>query len=358
MYRIKQLTKRLLLVVKTLVNYFDHHDVIYIIEGANWSTDWDGKYLMQNLSLKKGKVDTTWCGYRNKVIHLGAFHLFFPRDKDRTYQFAKIHSSNQIILTIFHVAPEHENRVKILSKYINKFKYIHTANSQTKELLVKLGLPTDKIVVIPLGVDINLLKPVSKEKKRQIREKLSIPQEAFVIGSFQKDGIGWGKGLEPKVIKGPDILCDVLENIAKKYNIFVLLSGPSRGYVKQRLDQANIKYVHKYIEDYLEYTHFFDAINMYLVTSRREGGPKMILEAMASGVPVVSTAVGMVPDIISHNHGGLVAEINDTKVLLELTLSLVEDKLLRDKLISNGYKISQKYDWYKIAIEYENKLYN
>ena len=43
------------------------------------------------------------------------------------------------------------------------------------------------------------------------RTRLGLPGSAFVVGSFQKDGVGWGEGLEPKLIKGPDVLLAVAE---------------------------------------------------------------------------------------------------------------------------------------------------
>ncbi len=47
------------------------------------------------------------------------------------------------------------------------------------------------------------------------REAFDIPESAFVVGSFQKDGVGWGDGLEPKLIKGPDVLLAVARAAAR-----------------------------------------------------------------------------------------------------------------------------------------------
>ena len=43
------------------------------------------------------------------------------------------------------------------------------------------------------------------------KHNLGIPEDYTVIGSFQKDGKGWGEGLKPKLIKGPDILLKQLD---------------------------------------------------------------------------------------------------------------------------------------------------
>ena len=62
---------------------------------------------------------------------------------------------------------------------------------------------------MPICIDDNYFKNILN--KTDLRKKFNIPQSAFVIGSFQKDGNGWGEGNEMKLIKGPDILINVLK---------------------------------------------------------------------------------------------------------------------------------------------------
>ena len=110
----------------------------------------------------------------------------------------------------------------------------------------------------------------------------------MVIGSFQKDGKGWGEGNEPKLIKGPD----------------VLLTGPARGYVKTGLESLKIPCKHLYLQDYREIGKYYQALDAYLVTSREEGGPKGVLESMASGIPLISTRVGQAQDLVKQGING------------------------------------------------------
>ena len=70
--------------------------------------------------------------------------------------------------------------------------------------LLNWGVEEKKISLIPIGVDTNLFNLSNNNYKSEIRSKLGFKKGEFVIGSFQKDGIGWSKGLEPKLIKGPD----------------------------------------------------------------------------------------------------------------------------------------------------------
>jgi glycosyltransferase involved in cell wall biosynthesis len=83
-------------------------------------------------------------------------------------------------------------------------------------------------------------------------------------------------------------------------------------------------------------------LDLYLVTSRTEGGPKAILEAMATGVPIVSTKVGMAPDIIKEGYNGLLAEVEDVAMLSEQAIRITEDKKLANRLADNAFKYYQK----------------
>ena len=78
---------------------------------------------------------------------------------------------------------------------------------------------------------------------------LNIKDYDVVIGSFQKDGIGWSEDFSPKYVRGSDVFCDVVELIAKKYPVFVLLTGPAREYVKSRLTNSNIRFHHECFDD-------------------------------------------------------------------------------------------------------------
>ena len=65
---------------------------------------------------------------------------------------------------------------------------------------------------IPIGIELDALPArATPSCGAAARELLGLPRDAFVVGSFQKDGVGFGDGLEPKSIKGPDVLVEALE---------------------------------------------------------------------------------------------------------------------------------------------------
>jgi len=327
--------------------------VVFIVEGGNWSIFWDGKYITENLK-KLGLVNTEIASpllAKNKIIHWGSISCLIG-DKGLIY----LDKSNKNIVTWFHVVPS-DKRLKFVPYLNKKIDILHTSNIITKKKLVESGFNEDKIVVISLGVDLSIFKKYSNRNKIQLRKKFKLPKEKIIIGSFQKDGVGWGEGLEPKLVKGPDIFCEVVKKIRDNFDIHIFLTGPARGYIKKRLEEYQIPYTHIFLENYLDIVECYNALDLYIVTSRSEGGPKALLEAMATGVPIITTKVGMASNLIKHEVNGFIADVDDIDQLYQYSVKILKNRKLREKIVTNGLKIIQRYSWENIATQYYNKIY-
>ncbi len=231
-------------------------------------------------------------------------------------------------------------------EYITRIQVSH---SQMWDVILQTGIDPSKIFLIPIGINLDYFPFRKAGGKKNACADLGIPQSAFIIGSFQKDGVGWDEGLEPKLIKGPDLFLSTIKLLKKDIpELYVLLSGPARGYIKRGLDELRIPYKHVYLKSYPDIAKMFQALDLYLVTSRQEGGPKAILESMASGVPLVSTKVGQAMDLIRHGGNGWLSEVEDVQGLAACALQvyrLTDDALLpildhgRETAEANSYNM-------------------
>ena len=159
------------------------------------------------------------------------------------------------------------------------------------------------------------------------------------------------------MIKGPDVLLDVAQRVARKRPIFVLLTGPARGYVKRGLDRLGIPYRHEFLEDYRRLPTYYAALDAYLNPSREEGGPKGIIESMAAGVPVISTRVGMAPDLIRNRVTGWIAEPDDAEALAEAILECEGDPSLRDAVTTQAHRAVAVCDWAEVGRRHYEQVY-
>ncbi|MBN1231577.1 MAG: glycosyltransferase family 4 protein, partial [Anaerolineales bacterium] len=275
---------------------------------------------------------------------------------------AKQNNRNQTISTIFHGdlnsdEPHYKQALEKVIHHQEEIDHFVVSNEMMLTRLLNWGIPEAKVSRIPIGVDTEVFHPVSIDEKIKLRMKLGIPENSICIGSFLKDGVGWEEGHEPKLIKGPDIFLEVIEKIHQQYPLHILLSAPARGYIKHGLEKIGVTYSHVILENYPELASLYQAIDICLVTSREEGGPKSVVEAPACGIPLVSTRVGMAPDLIEHKFNGLLADSEDVTTLVKNIAMLIEDINLRNKIVANGLDDVKQYDWYAIADQYYRMVY-
>tara|TARA_B100000212_G_scaffold288705_1_gene229828 strand:+ start:47923 stop:49065 length:1143 start_codon:yes stop_codon:yes gene_type:complete len=322
----------------------------FITEGKNWSIKWDGEYIKSaiNKNLEKELVflsDIPTISNENKVYHFGSQYMWLDWNKF-------LSKKNKYIVSFLHGkpddSPEVKKHIEDFLKTKNSIFKIITASSLVYQRLLSWGIEEKKISLIPIGVDTDLFNFSDSNYKSEIRSKLGFKKREFVIGSFQKDGIGWSKGFEPKLIKGPDLFVKAIELIAKELEVAVLLTGPSRGYVKKELTKRNIKFKHIYIDSYEEIAKYYQALDLYIVSSREEGGPKAIVESMASGIPIISTDVGMARDFLINNYNGTIIKNFDYQEIAKKSIELLNDPYKKQKIV-NARKEVMKADWKKIA---------
>lgn len=330
-------------------------DVFYVIETVPWSIYWDGVYITKNLKAHdlSAHTTTTTLGLRKKIIHFGSINTLAPGTTLKRF-----HPSNQAILTWFHVSPD-DARLALVPQLNHWVSRVHTSCNGTKEKLIAAGLSPEKVVVIPLGVDLKLFQPcTTQEQRRLLRQRLGLPESALIIGSFQKDGEGWGEGRKPKLIKGPDIFCEGVVRLKQSFpNLHVLLTGPARGYVKQRLQAAHIPFTHILVDTYEAMPDYYRALDLYLMTSREEGGPKAILESLACGVPCLATRTGIAPDLYSSQLSFLLVEQEAVETLVERASLLLRDQNFYANTVQQGIEEVQNYTWEKITERYFRELY-
>ncbi len=344
-------------IVKGRIEGCWHHQPCYITDEANWVIRSEGEYITRGVKTQFGvdcRLLTDARFLRRQVVHFGSQYLFTSGG------YRLVHPSNRIVVTFFHGDsndPEFAPAVSILQREVDCLDKVVVSCSIMADRLQKWGIPSKKMTLIPIGVDLDIFKPSFPEQREKIHKSLGIGPEQFVIGSFQKDGVGWNEGFEPKFIKGPDIFLRVIERLKRNLPIFVLLTGPARGYVCCGLEQMKVPYRHILLNSYAEVAPFYHALDLYLVTSREEGGPKAVMESMATGVPLVSTRVGMALDLIQDGVNGYLCEIEDIDCLTKRSFKLLEDRNLSQKFIANGFETVVNCDFKIVAQKHYEQIY-
>jgi len=203
-----------------------------------------------------------------------------------------------------------------------------------------------EIFVIPNGIDLNVFEGFSKE---ELRKK-------FGLSKNEKTILYVGT-LRP--IKGLTYLIEAVKIINDK-NIKLLLVG--RGEERKHLEKLVKKFKIENIVTFVgrvpnkEVFEYMAASDVLVLPSLSEGFPNVILEAMASGLPIVATKVGGVPKIVNNEVNGFLVDPKNPKQICEALLLLFKDKNLREKISKNNKMEAKKYSW-ESAIDKLDKLY-
>jgi glycosyltransferase involved in cell wall biosynthesis len=205
-----------------------------------------------------------------------------------------------------------------------------------KEFLEKRLLRDIPVTVVPHGVDSTFFY-----RKKNDPARFRIPPRRFVIGFVGSKGSDLDRGR-----KGTDVLLDVIRKAAARLpNLHVVLGGP--GWEKEVADLATqgisasaTGYIRK-----SDLPALYSALDAYLQTSRVEGGPCTVFEAMACETVVVSTRVGAVPDLIVDNVNGYSADVDDTESLLSAIVVLGKSPEKRAELARNAKETVARLPW-------------
>jgi glycosyltransferase involved in cell wall biosynthesis len=244
-------------------------------------------------------------------------------------------------------APEFDVAFAALRRDAGRFARVQVTHGEMHELVVAAGVDPERVHRIPLGIDLEHFPLAGAEVRAQARRAAGVPESAFVVGSFQKDGVGWGEGLEAKLVKGPDVLVAALERLRGSIpELFVLLTGPARGYVRRELERLGVPYRHVTARSRAELARAYHALDVYVVAARQEGGPKAVLEALAAGVPLVATRVGQAPEVVEDGRTALLVDVEDAE-----GLAAAVERVHGDSALAEAFRLPGRATAESLALE-------
>lgn len=199
------------------------------------------------------------------------------------------------------------------------------------------------LFVIPNGVDVARFRPNQAARDR-MRSALGIAPDAWVVGTVGR--------LAPEKDQG--LLVDAMAPLlSERRHLVIVGEGSERGLLEAKIASTpGGQYAHLVgaREDVEELMAGFDA---FALTSRTEGLPLVLLEAMATVIPVVSTAVGGIPELVEHTVNGLLTPVGNVKELTRHLSLLSADRELSRRIGEAGRRyVIGRHSVERMASEY------
>ncbi|MEK6675837.1 MAG: glycosyltransferase [Planctomycetota bacterium] len=187
-------------------------------------------------------------------------------------------------------------------------------------------IPMNQLHLVKGGID-----PTNIQNARRLpRSSLGLTDNDRVIL--------WVGRLDP--IKGLDNLIDATERHMRNENVHLVLAGdgPLRGALQSRIESLGLTHRIHLLGSRRDVPSVLKTADLFVFPSRTEGLPNALLEAMAAGLPIVTTDVPGCRDLIQHERTGLVVPFGDIDALGSAMSRLLEDRNLANRLALSAAK--------------------
>lgn len=204
---------------------------------------------------------------------------------------------NKVVCSVYHFEEKDFERDS-LKDFYKRDSYVDEYHVISPYIEKDLrNLTTKPITYIPFWVNESIWFNIPD--KSNLRKKYNIDEKSYLIGSFQRDTEG-SDLKSPKLIKGPDRFIEIVKSKKDDIkNLKVVLTGKRRQYVISELEKLNIDYVYLEMVTFEELNELYNILDLYIVSSRIEGGPQAVVECGITKTPIISTDVGFATEILS-----------------------------------------------------------
>jgi glycosyltransferase involved in cell wall biosynthesis len=197
-----------------------------------------------------------------------------------------------------------------------QFEYFHK----------ELGFPVKKLHCIPNGIRIPIRSSEFVEKKRR---EFDLGVDVFAF--FYVGRLNPVKDLGTLL----DAFAALVERRSFRTQLYLVGDGPERTMLEVRRDALNLGERVTFLGARSDVSEVLMAADAFVMSSKSEGLPMALLEAMAAGVPCIATAVGGIPDLFGEDRG-LLVPAQDRLALADAMSAIIRSSELRRRLVSNA----------------------
>jgi|GEM_PF-368527 len=239
-------------------------------------------------------------------------------------------------------AYEEDLRMRALKEEVrSRADHFVAVTQRARDALILEGVEPSRISVIPMGVDIRRFRP-DRESGERLRSQLGISKEDRVILFVGR--LVWEKGIYD-LIHSAGLLCKLWNGEALRW--VVAGAGPELEGVQEvlrdlKLEESFIFLQGRPYEDMWQVFNLADVFVLPSTSTRtwREQFGMVLVEAMACGIPVISTYSGSIPEVVGEV--GILVPPNDPRSLAESLHGLLRDEPLRTRLSRKGRKRAEQ----------------
>jgi len=219
---------------------------------------------------------------------------------------------------------------KRLTRFVCRIPQVIVGNSQAvRENLIKIFPEYSPVIrTITQGIDLNQFEGIPTEGS--IKKKIGIRPDSLLVSMIGR--------LSP--VKNQAMLLKAFQKVSKRYpdlRLAIVGEGPMRDYLQNLRGQLGLDGKVHFLGRMRSVAEVLAETDIFVSTSRWEGLPLAILEAMAAAVPVVATAVPGIQEVLE-SEAGVLVPLDDVEALEKALVRFIEAPKLREKIGKIGQK--------------------
>jgi glycosyltransferase involved in cell wall biosynthesis len=265
--------------------------------------------------------------------------------KADVYTYLALRSTQTPLVSTCHTWYDNDLMVRlygILDRWtLQRFDGVVAVSPEVQRRLLKAHVRRDRIRLIQNGIN---LAPFSAAKRfRELGHDQDAPLRIGLVGRLSRE-------------KGVDIFLRAAAELVRQRpatRFSIAGDGPDRATLEQLIVQLGLGPSAFLLGRTDDMPGFYSSIDVLASASRQEGLPIALLEGMASGLPIVATSVGAVPQLVRDGETGLLVETENPAALASAMLRVVDDPLLRQSLGDHARRlIADEFSADRMAAEY------
>ncbi|HTY24516.1 MAG TPA: glycosyltransferase [Desulfomonilaceae bacterium] len=211
-------------------------------------------------------------------------------------------------------------------------------SGELRDILLDLGTPADRCQVPRYGVDLEMFRPEPRESTDEVRIM-------YVGAVIRKKGVH-------------DLLAALADPAFADTRLIVVGDGVDAPELAALSDQLQLKDRVEWMgaQPHQDVAGIMRGTDILCLPSYTEGRPNVINEAMASGLPVIATRVGGIPEMVKEGETALLHDPGDVAGLRRCLSTLVENPILRAEMGKNAreFVVQSGLSWDTTALDFEN----
>jgi len=193
--------------------------------------------------------------------------------------------------------------------------------------------PVEKLTVIHSGIELNKFQEYTPSDKTKLKKEIGLPENSFVVGTAGR----------LVAVKGPEFLIKASRTIIPKHpNTYFLFAGdgPLKEDLQKRAKEAGDDKNIVFLGWRDDIAHILSIFDVFCLPSLNEGMGRVLVEAMAHGIPIVASDVGGIPDLVTHGKNGFLVPPKNPEELAKHIQILIEDEEKRKKMGEAGKEMA------------------